>query len=68
MNINHREYPSQVNKPVVVICLDGSQKEYLDTASNSGLTPTLIKLLKMENLSLHIALFLASLTQITFPL
>ena len=41
MNINHREYPSQVNKPVVVICLDGSQKEYLDTASNSGLTPNL---------------------------
>ena len=41
MNINHREYPSQVNKPVVVICLDGSQKEYLDTASNNGLTPNL---------------------------
>ena len=41
MNINHREYPSQVNKPVVVICLDGSQKEYLDTASKSGLTPNL---------------------------
>ena len=41
MNINHREYPSKVNKPVVVICLDGSQKEYLDTASKSGLTPNL---------------------------
>ena len=41
MNINHREYPLKVNKPVVVICLDGSQKEYLDTASKSGLTPNL---------------------------
>ena len=46
MNINHREYPSQVNKPVVVICLDGSQKEYLDTASKSGLTPNLDKIIQ----------------------
>ncbi|MEK9885654.1 MAG: alkaline phosphatase family protein, partial [Pelagibacteraceae bacterium] len=41
LNINQREYPHQVNKPVVVICLDGSQKEYLDRASQSGLTPNL---------------------------
>jgi phosphonoacetate hydrolase len=46
MNINHREYPSQVNKPVVVICLDGSQKEYLDTASKSGLTPNLDQIIQ----------------------
>ena len=30
--INQRSYPAKVNKPVVVICLDGSQKEYLDIA------------------------------------
>jgi phosphonoacetate hydrolase len=46
MNINHRQYPSQLNKPVVVICLDGSQKEYLDTASDAGLTPNLDQIIK----------------------
>ena len=39
--INHREYPIKINKPVVVICLDGSQKEYLDLASQKNLTPNL---------------------------
>ena len=39
--INHREYPTKINKPVVVICLDGSQKEYLDLASQKNLTPNL---------------------------
>ena len=46
MNINHRQYPSQLNKPVVVICLDGSQKEYLDTTSDAGLTPNLDQIIK----------------------
>ena len=41
LEINHRNYPSEINKPVVVICLDGSQKEYLDMASQSKLTPNL---------------------------
>ena len=39
--INLREYPIKINKPVVVICLDGSQKEYLDRASQKGLTKNL---------------------------
>ena len=46
MNINHRQYPSQLNKPVVVICLDVSQKEYLDIASDAGLTPNLDQIIK----------------------
>ena len=54
MNINHREYPSQVNKPVVVICLDGSQKEYLDTASKSELTPNLDKIYLLFHDLVHI--------------
>ena len=52
MNINHREYPSKVNKPVVVICLDGSQKEYLDTASKSGLTPNLDQIIQNGEFSI----------------
>ena len=46
MNINHRQYPSQLNKPVVVICLDGSQKEYLVIAPDAGLTPNLDQIIK----------------------
>ena len=46
LKINQREYPNQVNKPVVVICLDGSQKEYLDMASQKGLTPNLDKIIE----------------------
>ena len=45
LEINQRNYPSKVNKPVVVICLDGSQKEYLDIASNESLTPNLDKII-----------------------
>ena len=50
LEINQRNYPSKFNKPVVVICLDGSQKEYLDRASESKLTPNLDKISMMENL------------------
>src|SRR5210317_812460 len=52
MNINHRQYPSQLNKPVVVICLDGSQKEYLDIASKSGLTPNLDQIIQNGEFSI----------------
>ena len=45
LEINQRNYPSKVNKPVVVICLDGSQKEYLDIASKESLTPNLDKII-----------------------
>ena len=45
LEINQRNYPSTINKPVVVICLDGSQKEYLDMASRSKLTPNLDKII-----------------------
>ena len=45
LEINQRNYPSKVNKPVVVICLDGSQKEYLDIASKENLTPNLDKII-----------------------
>ena len=45
LEINQRNYPSKVNKPVVVICLDGSQKEYLDMASKENLTPNLDKII-----------------------
>ena len=45
LEINQRNYPSKFNKPVVVICLDGSQKEYLDRASESKLTPNLDKII-----------------------
>ena len=52
MNINFREYPSKINKPVAVICLDGSQKEYLDTASKSGLTPNLDQIIQNGEFSI----------------
>ena len=52
MNINFREYPSKINKPVVVICVDGSQKEYLDTASKSGLTPNLDQIIQNGEFSI----------------
>ena len=45
LEINQRNYPLKFNKPVVVICLDGSQKEYLDRASESKLTPNLDKII-----------------------
>ena len=57
LEINQRNYPSKVNKPVVVICLDGSQKEYLDMASKENLTPNLDKIInKGEFILAHSAI------------
>ena len=41
LSINNREYPSILNQTSIVICLDGSQKEYIDEASKLNLTPNL---------------------------
>ncbi len=46
LSINNREYPSILKKTSIVICLDGSQKEYLDEASKLNLTPNLDKIIK----------------------
>jgi len=57
LEINKREYPSSFSKTAIVICLDGSQKEYLDEASKSNLTPNLDKLIASgENLLVHSAI------------
>ena len=45
ININDRNYPGIPNSPSIVICLDGSQKEYLEEASRFNLTPHLDKLI-----------------------
>ena len=55
--INNRQYSKKINNPCVVICLDGSQKEYLDEASNAKLTPNLDKIIqKGEYLIAHSAI------------
>ena len=46
LNINNREYPNIPIKTSIVICLDGSQKEYLDEASKLNLTPNLDKIIQ----------------------
>ena len=57
LNINNREYPNIPIKTSIVICLDGSQKEYLDEASKSHLTPNLDKIIqKGEYLLAHSAI------------
>ena len=57
LEINKREYPSAFSKTAIVICLDGSQKEYLEEASKSNLTPNLDKLISTgENLLVHSAI------------
>lgn len=57
LSINNREYPSILNQTSIVICLDGSQKEYLEEASKSNLTPNLDKLIASgENLLVHSAI------------
>ena len=57
LEINKREYPSKFSKTVIVICLDGSQKEYLEEASKSNLTPNLDKLIANgENLLVNSAI------------
>ena len=55
--INNREYPSILNQTSIVICLDGSQKEYIDEASKLNLTPNLDDIIqKGENLMAHSAI------------
>ena len=57
LNINKREYPSKIHNTCVVVCLDGSQKEYLDEASKANLIPNLDKIInKGEYLMAHSAI------------
>ena len=57
LSINNREYPSILNQTSIVICLDGSQKEYIDEASKLNLTPNLDDIIqKGENLMAHSAI------------
>ena len=44
LTINNREYPNIPIKTSIVICLDGSQREYIDEASKLNLTPNLDKI------------------------
>ena len=57
LEINNREYPNIPIKTAVVICLDGSQKEYLDEASKLNLTPNLDSIIqKGEYMIAHSAI------------
>ena len=57
LTINNREYPNIPIKSSIVICLDGSQKEYLDEASKINLIPNLDKIIqKGEYLLAHSAI------------
>jgi len=57
LSVNNREYPSILNHTSIVICLDGSQKEYIDEASKLNLTPNLDDIIqKGENLMAHSAI------------
>ena len=57
LNINNREFPGIPNKTCIVICLDGSQKEYFEEASKSNLTPNVDKIIKKgEYLLAHSAI------------
>ena len=46
LKINNREYPEMPENTSIVICLDGSQKEYLDEASKESLTPNLDRIIE----------------------
>ena len=41
IEINERQYPGIPSSTAIVICLDGSQKEYFDEASKLNLTPNI---------------------------
>tara|TARA_Y100000739_G_scaffold228132_1_gene239175 strand:- start:1555 stop:2799 length:1245 start_codon:yes stop_codon:yes gene_type:complete len=57
LSINNREYPSILNQTSIVICLDGSQKEYIDEASKLNLIPNLDDIIqKGEYLMAHSAI------------
>ena len=57
LSINNREYLTILKNTSIVICLDGSQKEYLDESSKLNLTPNLDKIIKKgEYLLAHSAI------------
>ena len=57
ISVNERNYPNSFKTTSVVICLDGSQKEYLDEASKLGLTTNLDRITKTgEYLMAHSAI------------
>ena len=57
LEINKREYPSKFSKTAIVICLDGSQKEYLEEASKLNLTPNIDALISNgQSLLVHSAI------------
>ena len=41
IEINERQYPGMPSSTAIVICLDGSQKEYFEEASRLNLTPNI---------------------------
>ena len=51
--INNKIYPTKLKKTAIVICLDGSQKEYFDKALEINLMPNLKELI--ENGSFYLA-------------
>jgi phosphonoacetate hydrolase len=51
ITINDRDYTGLPTSTAIVICLDGSQKEYFEEASKLNLTPNLDKIINTgENL------------------
>tara|TARA_Y100000590_G_scaffold426092_1_gene534768 strand:- start:1441 stop:2685 length:1245 start_codon:yes stop_codon:yes gene_type:complete len=46
ININKKDYPISLKKTAIVVCLDGSQKEYFDQALEKNLMPNLKKLIQ----------------------
>jgi len=46
MNINNRNYPTNLKKTSIVICLDGSQKEYFEEASKKNFMPNFERIVK----------------------
>ncbi len=47
IEVNERVYPGIPSTTAIVICLDGSQKEYFEQASKLNLTPNIDTLKKM---------------------
>ena len=57
LRINNRDYSGIPKVTSIVICLDGSQKEYLEEASKSNMTPMIDKIIqKGENFLAHSAI------------
>ena len=48
IEINERQYPGMPSSTAIVICLDGSQKEYFEEASKLNLTPNIDSFKKVE--------------------